>query len=320
VPHILLIGAGFSHNWNGLLASEVDGALYRQLANDAELTRLLRESGNFEEALGRIQAEFRTQPTAVTRSALDRMQGAVLAVFNRMNLAFAEMPSMEFGPPPLFLASSVLTFLARFDAIFSLNQDLLLELHYNIELRNHQRWQGHQFPGMRPPPNWRGQITRDQLDTIWRPADALNVEPRLQPIFKLHGSVNWRDAHDGALLVMGTNKQATIGSKAILEWYRQQFLDYLTQPDTRLMIIGYGFSDTHINDAIVHASQTSGLRMYVVHPAGLQAWNRHPPGTIRPIYPLDGVGILGFSTRPISRTFANDPVSLQELNGFFVDA
>jgi len=316
----LLIGAGFSHNWDGLLASELDGALYGQLANDAGLNRLLRESGSFEEALGRVQAEFRAQPTPATRLALDGMQGAILAVFNRMNLAFAAIPSMEFGPPPHFVASSVLRFLARFDAIFSLNQDLLLELHYNIELHNHRQWQGHQFPGMQPPPHWRGQITRDQLDTIWMPSAALNVEPRLQPIFKLHGSVNWRDAQDGALLVMGTNKEATIASKAILEWYHQQFLDYLNRPDTRLMIIGYGFSDTHINEAIVQASLTSGLRMYVVHPAGLQAWNRHPPGTIRPIYSLDGVGILGFSTRPISRTFANDPVSLQELNGFFVNA
>jgi hypothetical protein len=47
----------------------------------------------------------------------------------------------------------VRTFSARFDAIFTLYQDLLLEHHYldeNISLSQPQRWSGWQLPGTKP--------------------------------------------------------------------------------------------------------------------------------------------------------------------------
>jgi hypothetical protein len=51
-------------------------------------------------------------------------------------------------------ADSVKAFLARFDAIFSLNQDLLLENGYCAQAEPPQafgsRWTGYAVPGMRP--------------------------------------------------------------------------------------------------------------------------------------------------------------------------
>lgn len=53
--HVLLLGAGFSRNWNGWLASEIMDDLLGRLGDDAELGNLLRRIGNFEEALSRFR-------------------------------------------------------------------------------------------------------------------------------------------------------------------------------------------------------------------------------------------------------------------------
>ena len=52
-----------------------------------------------------------------------------------------------------------------------------------------------------------------------------------------------------------------IRSNAILGWNYRKFEEYLARPDTRLMVIGYGFADDHINASIVEAYQKGALRL-----------------------------------------------------------
>jgi hypothetical protein len=49
MPHILLIGAGFSRNWDGPLSEEITGSLLGDLGDDREIANALR-SGPFEDA------------------------------------------------------------------------------------------------------------------------------------------------------------------------------------------------------------------------------------------------------------------------------
>ena len=59
--HIVLIGAGFSRNWNAPLASEVASSLLQAVGSDAHLQSVLkRHEKNFENALSEIQREYRT--------------------------------------------------------------------------------------------------------------------------------------------------------------------------------------------------------------------------------------------------------------------
>jgi hypothetical protein len=51
MPHILLTGAGFTRNWGGWLAKELEGDLLARLANDRELRKLVQESANYEKHL-----------------------------------------------------------------------------------------------------------------------------------------------------------------------------------------------------------------------------------------------------------------------------
>jgi len=54
---ILLLGAGFSKNWNGPLATEVTAHLMSRLQDEASVCDLLNKM-NFEDVLSQLRAEF----------------------------------------------------------------------------------------------------------------------------------------------------------------------------------------------------------------------------------------------------------------------
>jgi hypothetical protein len=110
----LLIGAGFSRNWGGPLSEEITGSLLGELHDDLEIANALRR-GPFEDAFQGFQ------PPSTAHSAdakLLRFQNAVSGLFSRLNKSFCTK-DFEFNNN---LAFSVKDFLAKFDAIFSLNQ------------------------------------------------------------------------------------------------------------------------------------------------------------------------------------------------------
>ena len=148
------------------------------------------------------------------------------------------------------------------------------------------------------------------------PHTEFKLQQNLQPIYKLHGSINWRD-DAGEILVMGGAKEGIIKEKKILSWYREEFERILTTPDTRLMVIGYGFRDRHIDEIIYSAWKKSGLRMFIVHPAGLQALEKQAATQIRVPDPLTEIPSLGESTRLLQNTFAGDHAELENLLDFF---
>ncbi len=326
MKHLLLLGAGFSRNWGGLLANEMfDDLLSRSgIAANEYLRAILwrhRESGGFESALEDVQASYRRNPAA-HRENLHQFQGAVIETFDAMNRAFFELPEFEFQND---VATMVRTFLVRFDAIFTLNQDVLLEHHYfrHIELAGARRWNGAQLPGMRQvashtadgPPSW-GNVQ-------WTPTGENRIEDRLQPFFKLHGSSNWLDSDDNPMLVIGGDKTAAIGANGVLAYYFKVFREMLSEGETRLFIIGYGFRDRHINDAIVNAVTNHGLQFFIVDPQGSGIARRVNPssgGTIFASGPLDEAferGLIGASARGLSETFGGDRISHDAMMRFF---
>jgi hypothetical protein len=120
---------------------------------------------------------------------------------------------------------------------------------------------------------------------------------------------------------MGADKTATIQEKAILRWYQEEFRRYLSMPNARLMVIGYGFLDRHINDSIVAGANTGGLRMFIVHPPGRQVLRHVNPTSSRTVYlpaPIEAVGDIGSSIRTLPEIFGgNDGLEHGKLWRFF---
>jgi hypothetical protein len=209
---------------------------------------------------------------------------------------------------------SVNNFLSKFDAIFTLNQDLLLEIHYNtISVSPY-------FPGMVSPPNWRiGSGALDQIQHRWSPQEEIVAASfhGAQPIYKLHGSINWFDKDQSEMMIFGENKVESIHSSGLFSSYFEEFKRVLKEPGCRLMTIGYGFGDQHINRAIVDGWESSKLETFLVDPLGFDVFNKEPENKMRSITDIERIKVMGVSTRRLADTFAGDDLEYEKIMGFF---
>jgi hypothetical protein len=312
---VLLTGAGFSANWGGRLAREVNTAVARRVSNDANLAALLHRSPNFEEALAELQnAAALSTPGA--KEQLQRLEAGIVDVFDDMN-AHLSVATFSFRPE---IGWTIGEFLVLFDAIFTLNQDLLLEslylmpagIGYGLSLVRATRWDIGVLPGVEAIPDPLVVGGYNVLRTHWHPVASPRstvIGPRHQPYYKLHGSMNWHDPSGEHLLVMGGNKPTAMQRHPILTWYAEKFVEAVSKPNARLMIIGYGFRDDHINRMICEGWEKGGntLTMFIVHPDGREILKKVNP-TYGKIYApgrLEAIAVYD-SRRPFRSTFETD--------------
>jgi hypothetical protein len=86
------------------------------------------------------------------------------------------------------------------------------------------------------------------------------------------------------------------------------------------MIIGYSFSDVHINQAIIEAAKQKAIGIFIVDPAGVDVLNKQNPRHMQ--YQTELVEalnprIIGASRRPFLSAFATDRVEFDRLLRFF---
>ena len=121
---------------------------------------------------------------------------------------------------------------------------------------------------------------------------------------------------------MGGQKAASIAQHPLLTRYHAIFEEYLNRSDTRLMIIGYGFNDEHINEAIGKAV-SNGLKIFIVDIRGIDAFDKfdytaaipdHPDPYAERLRP----SIVGESRKPLNLTFGSDHAEHAYLSSFFV--
>jgi hypothetical protein len=315
MTHLLLTGAGFTHNWGGWLAKEVEGDLFDRVAADAGTQAVLQQSTGFEFALETLRRESeRNIPGAQGRYEL--LQKAVADSFRDMNLVLATR-AFNFSTDRAF---SVNGFLSQFDAIFTLNLDLLLELQYDPSLETPGRWAGFNFPGIGGV-SARSGFRIDRVDQKRRVFGPAPPEKNLQPVYKLHGSTDWSD-DSGDLFVVGGGKESYIDSKPILKHYLDEFQRALSTPKARLMVIGYGFLDAHINRVLEESWNINPtLSIFYVDPRGRDAIYAGVPRAL-PQWtpPLGHITCIGESRRFLSATFAGDALEFKKLKRFFVAA
>ena len=128
MPHILLTGAGFSRNWGGWLASEVFNYLMSLSLDDVTRGLLIKHSstGGFENAISELQLMQAKKPSDENEHRLQELTSQVCGMFEEMSRIFRN-EQFEFQNDHAYM---VQPFLNRFDAIFTVNQDTLLEAKY----------------------------------------------------------------------------------------------------------------------------------------------------------------------------------------------
>ena len=318
---MLLTGAGFSRNWGGWLASEAfEYLLGRPEINPRIRNCLWKNKGNFETTFQELRDALqhtKSETDAVDFGAFNAM---LLGMFEAMKLGFRSTP-LETDQASSALRTSL--FLAHFDAISTLNQDTLLEQHYVYQPAHettHGRWAGVELPGLAPPSpvvEHGNQITKAAMRHPL-PGGFSNTEG-MQPYFKLHGSSNWTYGL-GNLLIVGGAKAADIENVPLLSWYHQEFSRLITQPNCRLLIVGYSFNDDHINKHL-YAAAAAGTKMFIVDPLGIDVIDKRD-ARAQITQPYEELfeklrdSIVGASRRPLRATLHNDRVELKKFVDF----
>jgi hypothetical protein len=319
MQHFLLTGAGFSYNWGGYLASEAFEFLLSVTDGDDDLRSLLWKDHQahlgFEDTLSKLQREFKEEWTAQREQDLRNLTTAVQRMFASMTQAFGETP---FGPP------GIVDFLTKFDAIFTLNQDTLLEQQYIPRGGQEVFSQSFGSPGYKAI--YRPGIVRaldnstygslDDRIELYQPDERLTLLPGLQPYIKLHGSIDIKQSDREMMLVIGGDKAANIDRQPLLKWYNQMFQHNLRSSEARLMIIGYSFGDAHINQVIFSGIE-AGLKIFIIDPRGADVIGSNPSLPLNPGFPIRNA-IIGASRRSLHNTFSmRDMVERQKINRFF---
>lgn len=321
MPTILLTGAGFSRNWGGWLADEA----FEYLLGCTDITQIIRQqlwlsknlNRGFEDTLQELRILHARHPDdSRLKNELRTFETMLEGMFQTMKIGFMNVELEPWsdkhliGPAP----HDIRNFLCRFDAIFTLNQDTFLEQRYaqsNLQQGSEGKWFELQSPGLKPvtvggkPYESPGVFTPDE--------PPYSVLQRRQPYFKLHGSSNWRIDNYSALLIMGGNKSQNIDQIPLLNWYRDEFRRMAFQPDARLMIIGYGFQDMHINE-MIEAAVKAGAKLFIIDPAGVDVLKRAPDLDLKDKIQFS---VLGASRRWLRESLSGDTVERTKIMKFF---
>ncbi len=310
---VLLTGAGWSRNWGGQLADELWESLigHDVVQANSRLKDLLLNERSFEIALQRTKAP---PFTAEDQQGLER---AVLDAFISMDREIGRIDH-----DPWINIYGIQRFLFRFwgprdegtneGYLFTLNQDLFFERYLYNEVAA-GAGHGGALPGLAPS----GQ--RWFNGNVGPFGPAFMMQPTLDPpsesrlsgqmnVIKLHGSFNWRSPGGENLMVIGTEKTALISSTPLLSWYAEVFKQVVSAGGVRLMIVGYGFGDEHINAVIAQAVEKHSLTVFI--------WNtsRDLKSVVlsAPYGPAIWKGLISTATRPLIEVFPSNQAETEE--------
>jgi hypothetical protein len=143
---------------------------------------------------------------------------------------------------------------------FTLNQDLFVE----------RQW-GHPSPGA---PRFHSTFPTQPLmetDFVTLPKDDVDflIERGLSNhsgihYIKLHGSYGWRTSSGSNQMVIGANKASLIKKEPLLNAYQTLFRLVIEENNKKVLIIGYGFRDQHINQMLLKGVEDHGLKIYII--------------------------------------------------------
>jgi hypothetical protein len=264
---VLLTGAGFTKNFGGFLGAEIWALIFNHplTASSPDLKKRLAGNFNYESIYSEVledenaKGEDKDIIKTVVKEAYRTLDDQIKNwVFN----ADSPYPVNWYGLQELFS-------LFRGDAqhkgfFFTLNQDLFMERRSGMACPGVPRFLDTFY-------NMRGTNIDDNQFVTLPTGEGVNdlVHQGIQnhagqAYIKLHGSFGWNSALGSSPMVVGTNKTVLIDNEPLLRAYSDLFESVLKSGNKRLLVIGYGFMDKHINEIIHDAARNHGLQLYIM--------------------------------------------------------
>jgi hypothetical protein len=148
------------------------------------------------------------------------------------------------------------------------------------------------------------------------PSDSKrSLDPNTIPYIKLHGSFNWRTSSDphSELMIVGSQKEEQMKENPLIKWYFDIFLEKLSSPGSRLLILGHSLLDPHINRIIFEAVQAEKLRFYIWNPSGLDGVIKNLKSINQYEHDLFYKGVIGVSTKSLQEMLKDESLMKSEL-------
>jgi len=180
------------------------------------------------------------------------------------------------------------SFFARFGGttgvrgfFFTLNHDLFVEEYFKLTTVSRRSINNVavrlSIPGTIPSRWYNGQLYKDILNGRKMALPTADKTEEYKGTFdepsdddfvyvKLHGSYGWVSHTGSDVMIIGHAKSELLKREPLLRWYLSLFEDVINEPNRKLVVIGYGFRDAHINELLWQAVHGSGLRLHVVSP------------------------------------------------------
>jgi len=274
--HVLLTGAGFTHNFGTPLADEMWGAIFNNKHIQAEhrIKDEMKSNSNldYEDIYNCIKNDINVKYTKNEKKAFEN---SVNSVYKNIDSIIIDFIRGGGNYPIIHKIREMISLFSNKNKksfIFTLNQDLFIERFYRSN--PNKSWRKLIIPGIENKSNW---FSDDFLKPL-EPSDyctlpnkvELNANPdSLDGNFfyvKLHSSYNWMSSNGKHQMVYGKSKADQIENELLLKFYSEIFKNVLFQPKQRLFIIGYGFGDEHINEIIANAVKNHGLELFIFSP------------------------------------------------------
>jgi len=276
---ILLTGAGFTHNFGTPLAKGMWSLIFNheQVQTNSIVKNLLLKDVDFESAYHSItegnyeESEKRAISVAVA-DAYEKLDSIIKDWIFRTDSLL---------PVNIYKVQELIDLFSRTNKkgfFFTLNQDLFIERHYYNGQRptisgvqHRQEWFSSLFRMTLKRSDYCQLPTRDFIEEN---KNRILSESNFFYI-KLHGSQNWVSSSGSQTIVIGRGKSKRLREEPLLSWYFDIFKDVVLRENRRMLIIGYGFRDNHINRLISEAVEKHGLKIFVITPQPIEDFKRN---------------------------------------------
>lgn len=278
---VLLTGAGFTYNFGAPLAHEMATHIFNSLKcpEGKKLKETLRNHAyNYEDVyLDIITGDYTTDEKKRMYNALSEAYKYLDNIINKINNEQSHI--IHLIEDELIRNLQINRYGSGF--IFTLNQDLFIERRCRHKVDIVYRLPAANTKFLMPDNidqnfdlnlcsynNDSSQIEEEKnkfLAELGKIRERRNSTPLIAYV-KLHGSMDWFINEVNQLMIVGGNKIDYINKLPLLKWYYELFKNELSKEEVKLLIIGYGFMDDHINLAIKEAIEIYGLQLYIINP------------------------------------------------------
>ena len=260
---VLLTGAGFSANFGAPLALEIATLIFNEpiIQQNDNLRNRLQNNFDYESVYNEVISGDSDDEKSILTEAIKRS-------YRQLDEQIVRYPTGQtyFN----LFRDFIYKFSKKHEGsgyFFTLNQDLLIER--QIE-RDPAGCTIFELPIMGSSIH-SGDMNRPQdgISERFFPADFNESKNNYNPdkfdlkYIKLHGSQGWYADKNRNIMILGRDKVRQIERNQLLNWYFEIFKNKIKEPETKLMIIGYGFKDAHINEALENAA--INLKIYIIN-------------------------------------------------------